>query len=378
MIRQCGTQMWAVGTFTSIGSPGHTAVTRNNIFAFDQATGAMRPSTRTSTARSTAIAFSPDCSSAYIGGVFTSVARHDRQEHRQDQHGHRRGRPRLRPHRARPGLRTAVRGRPPARRRLLHKINGSTGTTACVPDQRLHPTTGKVDGYASNLAVTGTLPQDTTHIYKLWPSPDGTRVAVDGVFTSVARAGPPADLPPRPSGDLGEPRPVVRAGAQPELPSASRRAVLHEVLRLVAGQPVPVRGQHRVQGRDAVRLRREVLGVAELRTRRWSGRTSPAATPCTRWRQRQRRVHGGHERWAEQPARPRQLRHGMPSRGRHRRHRRRRPGWPPRGTPPQARGHGAATCSWTRSATCGCPRTRAAGLKCAGVYHPGICVFPHS
>src|SRR5262249_12620583 len=63
-------------------------------------------------------------------------------------------------------------------------INGSTGTTASYLTS-LNPTTGVVDGYANNLGISGTLPKDSTHIYKFFVNPAGTRVAVDGVFTTV-------------------------------------------------------------------------------------------------------------------------------------------------------------------------------------------------
>ena len=42
-----------------------------------------------------------------------------------------------------------------------------------------------MDGYANNLGISGTYPKNTTHVFKFFPSPDGTRVAVNGVFTSV-------------------------------------------------------------------------------------------------------------------------------------------------------------------------------------------------
>ena len=184
MIRQCGTQMWAVGAFTSIGSPGHSAVTRNNVVVFDQATGAISAVDPNVNGQVDAVTFSPDCTSAYLGGTFTSV------------HG------------------TAVKNiakvstatgavdpafahTAPSRVYAVQyanghllvggsfkTINGSTGSTASYLTS-LSPTTGKVDGYANNLGISGTYPKNTTHVFKFFPSPDGTRVAVNGVFTSV-------------------------------------------------------------------------------------------------------------------------------------------------------------------------------------------------
>src|SRR5690242_9946746 len=34
VIRQCGSMMYAVGTFSSVRQPNHPAVTRNNVFSF--------------------------------------------------------------------------------------------------------------------------------------------------------------------------------------------------------------------------------------------------------------------------------------------------------------------------------------------------------
>src|SRR6185503_19524644 len=38
-LAQCGTTMYAVGTFTQVGRPGTTNVTRNNAFSFSATTG---------------------------------------------------------------------------------------------------------------------------------------------------------------------------------------------------------------------------------------------------------------------------------------------------------------------------------------------------
>jgi len=70
---QCGRTMYAVGTFTRI-KRGSTTYTRNNAFSFS----ATAPFTVTSWAPKVngivnSIAFTPDCSQAYLGGQFTSV-----------------------------------------------------------------------------------------------------------------------------------------------------------------------------------------------------------------------------------------------------------------------------------------------------------------
>ena len=65
--------MYAVGTFTAISWNG-TTYTRNNVFSFS----ATKPYTVTSWDPNAngivnSITFSPDCSTAYLGGKFTTV-----------------------------------------------------------------------------------------------------------------------------------------------------------------------------------------------------------------------------------------------------------------------------------------------------------------
>jgi hypothetical protein len=72
-LAQCGSTMYAVGTFTAISWNG-TTYARNNVFSFS----ATKPYTVTSWNPNAngivnGIAFSPDCSTAYLGGKFTSV-----------------------------------------------------------------------------------------------------------------------------------------------------------------------------------------------------------------------------------------------------------------------------------------------------------------
>jgi hypothetical protein len=184
MMRQCGTQMWAVGTFTSVGAPNHAAITRNNIVAFDTVTGAIAAVDPNVNGPVNTIAFSPDCTSAYIGGKFTSVggtavkniAKISTSTGAVDPaFGHSAG--------GQVSALLYINGHVLAGG-FFPTINGSTGSTASYLTS-LSPTTGQADGYATNLGVSGTLPRDVTHIYKMWADPTGTRVAIDGVFTSV-------------------------------------------------------------------------------------------------------------------------------------------------------------------------------------------------
>jgi hypothetical protein len=72
-IAQCGNTMYAVGTFTAL-TQGGTTFPRNNVFSFS----ASKPYTMTSWNPNVngivnGITFSPDCSTAYLGGKFSTV-----------------------------------------------------------------------------------------------------------------------------------------------------------------------------------------------------------------------------------------------------------------------------------------------------------------
>src|SRR5207247_10786787 len=73
LVQCCGT-MYAVGTFTSI-QRFSTVFARNNVFSF-AATSPFQVTSWNPNVNGTvnSIAFSPDCSVAYLGGKFTSIA----------------------------------------------------------------------------------------------------------------------------------------------------------------------------------------------------------------------------------------------------------------------------------------------------------------
>ena len=72
-LAQCGSTMYAVGTFTEIKRIS-TTYARNNAFSF-AATSPFKVTSWNPNVNGivNSIAFSPDCSEAYLGGVFTSV-----------------------------------------------------------------------------------------------------------------------------------------------------------------------------------------------------------------------------------------------------------------------------------------------------------------
>lgn len=180
-LAQCGSTMYAVGTFTSIGAPGKAASTRNNVFSFNANTGAVTSWDPNANGDVYTIALSSDCSTAYLGGSFTSV------------HG------------------TSV--------SYLAKVSTSTGAvdTAFHPQPNkivytlllhgshllvggafktmggvsrasmasVNPTTGALDSYV-NLGITGTIGTGTQRVYKFSISHAGDRLLAMGSYLSVS------------------------------------------------------------------------------------------------------------------------------------------------------------------------------------------------
>ncbi len=71
-LAQCGTRMYAVGTFTSI-IQGTITYARNNAFSFDSSTGTVSAWNPDVNGVVNSIALSADCTTAYLGGGFSVV-----------------------------------------------------------------------------------------------------------------------------------------------------------------------------------------------------------------------------------------------------------------------------------------------------------------
>lgn len=71
-LEPCNGTMYAVGTMTAIGR-GSATYTRSNAFSFSATTGVMTSWAPQVNGSVRSIAFSPDCSTAYLGGTFSSV-----------------------------------------------------------------------------------------------------------------------------------------------------------------------------------------------------------------------------------------------------------------------------------------------------------------
>ncbi len=375
MVRQCGTQMWAVGKFTTVGSPGHAAVTRNNIVAFNNASGAVAAVNPNVNGQVDTITFSPDCTSAYIGGTFTTV-------------GGTTVKNIAKISTSTGAVDAAFAHTAPARVAALlyfkghlltggyfKTINGSTGTTASYLTS-LSPTTGKVDGYANNLGITGTLPKDVTHIYKMWANPAGTRLAVDGVFTSVLGQSRKQAFVL----DLGTSSVSLDAWYAPALSEACGASGEQFYAKGLAWSPdgnfiyVASTGFRGATLCDAVaKFSSTANSNQQLIWINKTGGDSLYAVVATATD-----VYvGGHQRWLNNPL-------GVDKCG---------PGCVPRQgigdvdattglatswNPGKTRGHGVLDLFLDSAGSLWVSSDAPNGAKCAGVFHPGICEFVHA
>ena len=181
----CGGNMYAVGTFTRFASPadGGKTFTRNNAISFSGTTGKVTAFDPNTNGTVNSIALNPaDCSTAWIGGSFTTVG----------------GQPATNiaaVDTATGALRTTFKHAAAARvNALLYthgrllvggnfaKING----VARAKLASLEPTTGVPDSYLT-LGLTGTYPGDPnpTRAYNFTLSHSGNKMLVTGVFTAV-------------------------------------------------------------------------------------------------------------------------------------------------------------------------------------------------
>jgi hypothetical protein len=178
-IAQCGDTMYAVGTISAIGQ-GSSTYTRGNAFSFSATTGEVTAWDPQVNGQIKSVATSPDCSTVYLGGIFSTVRgvpadnlvavdavtgdvkldfAHDAGSE-VDMVMYTRGM-------------LLVGG-------TFVKINGE-------PRQRLaslDPITGEVTPYA-NLSIEGACSNTWTRIYKAQLSHDGNRLLVEGVFKQI-------------------------------------------------------------------------------------------------------------------------------------------------------------------------------------------------
>jgi hypothetical protein len=186
---ECGSTMYAAGRFSSI-QQGATTYTRNNAFSFSATNGAVTNWNPNVNGEVHSVALSADCSTAYLGGSFTSVG----------------GAPATNIAAVSTSTGLLVPGFATSASKTVHtvllakghllvggrftSINGSTKDYMVS----LNPSTGKDDGYV-NLNISGKYiytdqggqasKGNVTHVYNTSLSPDGNKLLAMGVFTSV-------------------------------------------------------------------------------------------------------------------------------------------------------------------------------------------------
>jgi hypothetical protein len=178
---QCGSTMYAVGTFTTV-KKGSTTYTRNNAFSFS----AVAPYTMSSWNPSVngtvnSIALSANCANAYLGGTFTTVGGTTVKN--------------LAEVSASTGAVVTAFGHSAAGEVDTLAVTGShllaggafagiNGSTADPYLASLNLTTGKNDGFV-HLAISGNYGNPGPKVFNQQISHSGTRDLFEGTFTSV-------------------------------------------------------------------------------------------------------------------------------------------------------------------------------------------------
>ena len=257
---QCDSTMYAVGRFSSIRRNSVTYA-RNNAFSFSTAPGsslgAVTSWNPNVNGQVNSVALSSDCSTAYLGGSFSSINGTAVNNIAAVSTSTGAVIPTF-AHSANGAVNTLAR----AGSHLLvggsfSSINGSTKRYLVS----LNPTTGFDDGFV-NLSISGNYQYtddggqqskgNGTHVFNSELSPDGTRLLVMGVFTSVGGQAAPPDRHAQPRHTDRNGQPLVLPGLRPQLPY--RRALLPAGRGVGSRHVGGVRGHHRIQGSQRNRL----------------------------------------------------------------------------------------------------------------------------
>ncbi len=180
---QCGNTMYAVGRFTQM-KKGSTVVTRNNAFSFSATNGVISSWDPNVNGQVDTVALSSDCSTAYLGGTFSSIGGTAVKNIAAVSTSTGAVIPTF-AHSAGARVATlAVSGTHLLAGGYFKSINNSAKPYMAS----LSLTTGRDDGYLPDLGITGVLPgnANATRVYNQQLSHDGTRDLVEGDFTSVS------------------------------------------------------------------------------------------------------------------------------------------------------------------------------------------------
>lgn len=177
----CGNLMYAVGTISAVGQ-GKSTYNRGNALSFSATTGLVTTWNPQVNGEVNSIAFSPDCSTAYLGGSFSSV------------HGT-----------SATNIAAVSTSTGAVLTTFAHSANrvvdtvqytavggilagGEFTTINGVARTRLaslNPTTGAVTAYA-NLNIVGTYVNVNMKVYNSQLNHSGNKLLIEGVFTSIA------------------------------------------------------------------------------------------------------------------------------------------------------------------------------------------------
>jgi hypothetical protein len=184
---QCGSTMYAVGTFTEISQSG-IKYPRSNVFSFSaNAPYAINPWQPQVNGTVNSIALDSGCRHAYIGGRFTSVD--GKPAHNiADIRTYNNTMVDTWAHDASSKVNTVLLT-PNGHLLVGGQFTSINGSSAHAYYASLSPATGKDDGYldlnvSGHYSYSGVQPNSTT-VYNQQLSPDGAHVLVEGIFTSV-------------------------------------------------------------------------------------------------------------------------------------------------------------------------------------------------
>lgn len=370
-IVQCGSTMYAVGSFSTV-KQGSTTYTRANAFSFSATTGVLtawnpRPNGQVNT-----VALNGSCTMAYLGGTFSTVAAASAKN--------------IAAVNTTSGTLVSS---------FAHSASGAVNNIQVVNASKevmvggnytsingsargyfasLNPTTGAVDSYMT-LAVAGTYGGNSgpTKIYNQQLSSRGDRLLVEGTFTTIGGVAhrQVAEL------DLSSTKATLDAWSNATINSTSCAAGEEFYARAAAFSPdestIYVAATGYVGSSpycDAVAAFANTA-AAPVKWINYTGGDSlyaVASGPSDVY-------IGGHERWANNPQGRDSCGPGCLS----------RPGiadisagsglatsW----NPTRDRGHGADDMLVTSAGLWVASDTFYNSVKCANLYHPGICFFP--
>lgn len=177
---QCGSNMYAVGSFSSI-KKGATTYVRNDAFSFSATTGVVTSWNPNVSGSVHSVALSADCSTAYLGGSFSSVHGTSAQNVVAVDTATGAVRPAFAHSANNQVLTVQVTHGQVLVGGLFTSINGASRSKLAS----LELVSGAPTAYA-NLQISGTYPNfSTSKIYNSQVSHSGTRMLVEGVFTSI-------------------------------------------------------------------------------------------------------------------------------------------------------------------------------------------------